>query len=79
MSELIERLDAEIARKRDREGDMLFLAPPDPLLTECKAALASLQANLNTRDTFIVSKGLWPEFVDSLPAALSPKQEDAAR
>ena len=35
----------------------------------CQARVEELEANLETRDKFIVDQGLWPAFVASLPLA----------
>lgn len=55
---LVERL-----RENDAE---LFL----PILGEAADRIEQIEAQLAERDKFIVSKGLWNEFVDQLPAAL---------
>lgn len=44
---LDERLQAEIERKRDAGGDMLYRGAPDPLLTEAADEIASLRAEVD--------------------------------
>ena len=44
-------------------------------LTALQARVGELEKNLESRDTWIVSKGLWSEFVDSLPPA--PHSDEA--
>lgn len=43
---LIERLEAECARQRECGGDALTYGKPDPLLSECLAAIRSAEAEI---------------------------------
>lgn len=45
-SELIERINAEIARQRQTRADILDYGTPDPLLVEAATTIAALQAEL---------------------------------
>lgn len=57
MSDIVERL-----QERARGG-----YAHDALDEEAAEEIERLRANLNGRDDFIVDKGLWSEFMDTLP------------
>lgn len=46
MSDLVERLRAEIADQRNRRGTILDYGDPDPLLVEAIARITALEASL---------------------------------
>jgi hypothetical protein len=46
MTDLIERLRAEVRQRQYESGDMLYLGAPDPLLTEAADEIAALRARV---------------------------------
>lgn len=64
MTDLIDRLRAEIRQRQYDSGDMLYLGAPDPLLTEAADEIAALRARVaeleaeNDRLTKAVGSGI---------------------
>lgn len=62
-----------IGKRNEENAELLAAIEQDPLralAAETKAA--DLQALVDGRDAFIVSKGLWSEFVEQLPQVTTP-------
>lgn len=66
---LEERLRAEIERKRDAGGDMLYRGAPDPLLTEAADEIASLRARVEVLEGALteIAEARWPDTPEIYP------------
>lgn len=53
MSDIVEQLRAEIARKQDAEGDRLYLASPCPVLTEAAETILALRTAIKEAEIHI--------------------------
>jgi hypothetical protein len=92
MSDIVERLDAEIERQRQTRGDYLDYGQPDPLLVEARKCIAEFEAEnfALTAGSCDVPNGkigdehghfycrLEREIV-TLKASIADEREDAAR
>lgn len=70
MTDLIDRLRAEIRQRQYDSGDMLYLGAPDPLLTEAADEIAALRERVaeleaeNDRLTKAVGSGILGELLN---------------
>lgn len=74
MSDIVEKLRAEISRKQDAEGDRLYLASPCPVLTEAAEAILALRKAYEAAVAFIDSHVADPDITGEMVQAYAEYQ-----